>query len=310
MEPYRTLKGYIYAATGAALFSTKAIFIKLAYREEVNASLMLALRMMTALPFFLCVGLYVVYQMKRRGEAMPDTPLVFRALLTGFLGYYLSALLDFEGLVYITAQLERLVLFTYPVFVMFLGWLFFGAKLTRWGLVAAAISYAGLLLVFANDLPQGGRDTIIGTVLVLGCAVTFAFYQLLAKKFITALGSLLFTSIALTASGIACITHHIIVSQSFDFSASPRFFAMAAGAGFFATVLPSFLVNAGLSRISPQSTSMISTISPIITISLAVAILGEEFTFIDATGAALVILGIGVYAWTDSRRAKSVEVPA
>ena len=301
MERHRVLKGYIYAGLGAALFSTKAIFIKLAYREEVNAALMLALRMMVALPFFVGVGLYVFYRMRSSGVALPGWSMTVRALLTGFVGYYISAILDFEGLVYITAQLERLVLFTYPMFVMFLGWLFFGARLTRWGIAAAGLTYAGLVLVFLTDLPQGGRDTVIGTLLVLGCALTFAIYQLLAKNFITRMGSLLFTAIAMSSSAVACIVHYIVVSGSVDFSASPRFMALAAGTGFFATVLPSFLVNAGLSRISPQSTSMIATISPLITISLAVLILGEPFTLADAIGSVMVIAGVGLYAATDRK---------
>lgn len=299
MERHRVLKGYLFAAAGAALFSTKAIFIKLAYMEEANAALMLALRMATALPFFIGVGLYAVYQMRQAGKPLPDWGLAIRALFAGFIGYYISSLLDFEALVYITAQLERLVLFTYPIFVMFLGWLFFGAKLTWSSLMAAVITYVGLVVVFLTDLPAGGMDTVIGTALVLGCAITFALYQLLAKNFITAMGSALFTSIALSGSGFACIIHYIVTSRSVDFSSSPRFFWLAAGTGFFATVLPSFLVNAGLSRISPQSTSMIATISPLITISLAVWILGEPFTLVDAIGSAMVIAGVGFYALTD-----------
>ncbi len=299
MERHRVLKGYLFAAGGAALFSTKAIFIKLAYMEEANAALMLALRMATALPFFIGVGLYAVYQLRQAGKPLPGWSLTIRALLAGFIGYYISSLLDFEALVYITAQLERLVLFTYPMFVMFLGWLFFGARLTWMSIVAAVITYVGLVIVFLTDLPAGGIDTVIGTALVLGCALTFAIYQLLAKNFITAMGSALFTSIALSGSGFACIIHYILVSRSFDFSSSPRFFWLAAGTGFFATVLPSFLVNAGLSRISPQSTSMIATISPLITISLAVWILGEPFTLVDAIGSAMVIAGVGFYALTD-----------
>lgn len=299
MERHRVLKGYLFAAGGAALFSTKAIFIKLAYMEEANAALMLALRMATALPFFIGVGLYAVYQLRQAGKPLPGWGLTIRALLAGFIGYYISSLLDFEALVYITAQLERLVLFTYPMFVMFLGWLFFGARLTWMSLVAAVITYVGLVIVFLTDLPAGGIDTVIGTALVLGCALTFALYQLLAKNFITAMGSALFTSIALSGSGFACIIHYMVVSQSMDFSSSPRFFWLAAGTGFFATVLPSFLVNAGLSRISPQSTSMIATISPLITISLAVWILGEPFTLVDAIGSTMVIAGVGFYALTD-----------
>ena len=299
MEQHRVAKGYVLAGAGAALFSTKAIFIKLAYMEQANAALMLALRMAMALPFFVAVGLYAVYQLRKDGKPLPGWDLTIRALFTGFVGYYISSLLDFEGLVYITAQLERLVLFTYPIFVMFLGWMFFGARLTWLSILAAAITYAGLVVVFFSALPTGGMATVIGTCLVLGCALTFAIYQLLAKKFITALGSAMFTSIALSGSAFACIAHYIITSRSFDFSSSPRFFWLAAGTAFFATVLPSFLVNAGLSRISPQSTSMIATISPLITIALAVWILGEPFTLADALGSTMVIAGVGIYALTD-----------
>jgi drug/metabolite transporter (DMT)-like permease len=306
MERHRVLKGYLYAGAGAALFSTKAIFIKLAYMEEANAALMLALRMAVALPFFVVVGLYAVYQLRQNGKAMPGWGLTIRALFTGFIGYYISSLLDFEGLVYINAQLERLVLFTYPIFVMFLGWLFFGARLTWISIVAAAITYAGLVVVFLTDVPTGGMATVIGTALVLGCALTFAIYQLLAKNFITTMGSALFTSIALSGSAFACIAQYIVTSWSFDFSSSSRFFWLAAGTAFFATVVPSFLVNAGLSRISPLSTSMIATISPLITIALAVWILGEPFTLADAIGSAMVIAGVGIYALTDVK-AKTVN---
>ena len=294
--------GYFYAASGAALFSTKAIFIKLAYMEQANAALMLALRMAISLPFFMGVGFYALFQLRRAGKPLPSFDMLVRATLVGFIGYYISSQLDFAGLIYISAQLERLVLFTYPIFVMFLGWMFFKARITWFSVLAAAITYAGLVVVFLSALPTGGSNTIIGTALVLGCAITFAAYQLFAKKLISNMGSMLFTSIALSASGFACIAHYIVVSRSLDFSSSPRFFWLSAGTAIFATVIPSFLVNAGLSRTSPQTTSMIATISPLITIALAVWILGEPFTIADALGSAMVIAGIGLYAWADSRK--------
>ena len=300
--------GYIFAASGAALFSTKAIFIKLAYMEQANAALMLALRMAVSLPFFILVGGYAAYQLRKNGRPMPGWPMMLRALMIGFIGYYISSQLDFAGLIYISAQLERLVLFTYPIFVMFLGWLFFQARITWFSVLAAAITYAGLVVVFLSALPTGGTNTIIGTVLVLGCAITFAAYQLMAKSLISEIGSLLFTSVAMTGSGIACIAHYIVVSRSFDFSSSPRFFWLSAGTAIFATVIPSFLVNAGLSRTTPQTTSMIATISPLITIVLAVWILNEPFTWADAAGSAMIIAGVSLYAWADSRRTVSVAI--
>ncbi len=306
MNQHRVM-GYIYAASGAALFSTKAIFIKLAYMEQTNAALMLALRMAISLPFFVGVGVYAVIKLRREERSLPSLDMFIRAILVGFVGYYISSQLDFAGLIFISAQLERLVLFTYPIFVMFLGWLFFKARITWLSVLAAAITYAGLVVVFLSALPTGGRNTIIGTVLVLGCAITFAAYQLFAKKLISNMGSMLFTSIALSASGVACMAHYIVVSRSFDFSSSPRFFWLSAGTAIFATVIPSFLVNAGLSRTTPQTTSMIATISPLITIALAVWILGEPFTLADAMGSAMVIAGVSLYAWADSRRSQGTS---
>jgi drug/metabolite transporter (DMT)-like permease len=300
--------GYVFAALGAALFSSKAIFIKLAYLERADAAMMLALRMVMSLPFFLAIGLYALYLHRRAGRPYPSPRFVALAALNGFIGYYVAAYLDFAGLIYITAQLERLVLFTYPVFVMFLGWLFFKGRITMNGLIGAAITYSGLAVIFSRGLSADGWTTIIGTVLVLGAALTFALYQLLAKNLITAMGSTLFTAIAMSAASIACVIHYLLVSHGSGPSVSWHYLGLVAGCAFFATVLPSFLINAGLGRTSPQATSMISTISPLITIFLAVIFLGEEFTFTDAIGTALIILGVGFYAWSDARaRAPAAE---
>jgi drug/metabolite transporter (DMT)-like permease len=303
--------GYIFAASGAALFSTKAIFIKLAYMEQANAALMLALRMILSMPFFVGAGIYAAVQLRRAGKPLPDSGMLWRATGVGFIGYYLSSQLDFAGLIFITAQLERLVLFTYPMFVMFLGWLFFKTRITWFSILAAAITYVGLVVVFMSDLPTGGTATVIGTGLVLLCALTFAAYQLLAKGMISVMGSMLFTAIALSSAGVACIIHYIVVSRSVDFSSSPRFFWLSAGTAIFATVIPSFLINAGLSRTTAQTTAMISTISPLVTIFLAVTILGEEFTLADALGSTMVIAGVALYAWADSRKvAITTEIEA
>ena len=217
---------------------------------------------------------------------MPSAKVWLATMAIGFVGFYLSAYLDFKGLVYITAQLERLVLFTYPVMIMVLGWLFFKGRITMMGCLGAAITYGGLLIVFMKSVPEGGSNTILGTALVLGCALTYALYQLLAKQIIGIIGSPLFTGVALSSSAVACVLHYIIANQTFDFSATRNFYVMAIGCGIVATVIPSFLVNAALSRITAQSSSMIAAISPIITISLAVWILGEKFTLIDAFGSA------------------------
>lgn len=295
------LTGFALAAIGAALFSTKAIFIKLAYQETVDGALMLAWRMIFALPFYLAIGGWALHKRRARGEPLPNANSVGWAAFIGFVGYYLASQFDFAGLQYISAGLERLVLFTYPVFIMLLGWLFMGHTLTGMGLFAAAVTYLGLAIVFAADLPEGGSETVLGTALVLGAAIAFAWHHLLAKRALPALGSALFTSIALTSASVFCILHQLIVSG--HFAASPRFLWLSAGCAIFATVLPTLSINAGLARTSPQIVAMISTVSPIVTIGLAVAILGENFTATDAAGAALILAGVGLYTFGERKAA-------
>jgi drug/metabolite transporter (DMT)-like permease len=284
--------GYALTFAGATLFSTKAIFIKLAYREEVNATLLVAWRMIFSTPVFLVVGLIALVLQSKRGD----------------LGYGLSAYLDFKGLEFISAQLERLVLFTYPLFIMFLGAAFFGQRITRHGIIACVITYIGLAIVVGIDLPEGGRNTVIGTALVLACAVTFALNQLYAKNLITVLGSIIYTSISMVAGGFASVFIH--AASDGDFGASPTFLWYALGCAVFATVLPIFCINAGLARTSAQTVGMISTISPLVTIIFAVWILSEPFTWADAVGSSLVLLGVGFYTWGDMRQKTAAKLLA
>ena len=297
------MTGYALAAAGAALFSTKAIFIKLAYQDLANGALLLAWRMIFALPVFVIVGALTLRRRRLAGQAALTAVQVLRAIGTGFIGYYVAAILDFKGLEYISAQMERLVLFTYPIFVMLLGWAFFGQRLTRLGLLGGFITYCGLAVVFGSGLFVGGEGVITGTLLVLGAALSFALYQLLAKRNIQVMGAALFTAISLSTSAVAAILHYVMESGGMDFSAPPRFLMLAAGTAVIATILPSFLMNAGMAKIGPQSVAMISTLSPVVTIALAVWILGEPFTWADALGSALVLAGVGIYTLGDSRAA-------
>ena len=298
--------GYAYAALGAALFSSKAIFVKLAYLERVDASLLLALRMAFALPLFIAIGAYALRLRMSQGLPMPDRRTIGTCIATGFIGYYVSTLLDFGGLMYISAQLERLVLFSYPLFVMVLGALYFGGRITMRGVVAAVITYVGLGAAMAQEgaAGSGGWNTIIGVGLVLSAAFTFAIYQLLAKGFIEKMGSLLFTAVAMTSSSVASFIHYGVFGDPAGMTVSHHFLVIAAMLAIFATVVPSFLINAGLGRIGPQATAMIGTLSPLFTILLAVMILGEPFTLMNAVGTTLVLVGIGYYTWADMRAAR------
>ncbi|NPA72188.1 MAG: EamA family transporter, partial [Gammaproteobacteria bacterium] len=195
-----TAIGFILAIVGTALFSLKSIFIKLAYVEGLNADSVLMLRMAIALPIYLIILAWLIKQ-----YTQPDTgskgiiPTLTTITLLGFIGYYLSSWLDLKGLEMISAQLERLTLFTYPMLVAILGALFFKTPITRKILYALVISYSGLLMVFLEESTLAGDEVSLGTLLVFLAALSFSFYVLFGKPLIHQVGSLWFTSIAMTA---------------------------------------------------------------------------------------------------------------
>ncbi len=308
MDRRSLIIGYLLVAAGSALFSSKAIFIKLAYLERYDALLILAWRMAFALPVFLAVGAIELARRTREGKPPPGRNTILQAIGIGLIGYYLAMILDFTGLLYVTAQLERLALFTYPIFLIFIGAAFFGLRLSAWSLAAAAITYVGLAIVFVSDFSVGGSNVTLGTILVLGSAISFAIYQLMAKRCIGEMGSTLFTSVALSAAAVTTLAHVLIVRGGLDTSMSAHYFLLAAATGLLATVVPSFFVNAGMARIGAASTAMISNVSPLMTIYFAVTLLGEEFTLAHALGTALVVGGVGLNTWRDLRKAPPEEV--
>jgi drug/metabolite transporter (DMT)-like permease len=222
--------------------------------------------------------------------------------LVGVLGYWFASYVDFLGLVYISAQFERLILFTYPAFVVLLGALFFGQPIRPRIVFGIAISYAGLLLIFATKLEALGTDVAKGAGLVLTAAAAFALYQLFAKGLIGVIGPRLFTCIAMSAAAAAALVQFALVEPMSSLAVSPRLMGISLFLAIGATVLPSFLLNAALHRISAQANATIGTLSPVITILLAVAILGETFGWVDAAGTALVIAGIGWFTLAERRR--------
>lgn len=295
------LVGYGLAMSGAILFSTKGIFIKLAYAEGASTEMVLALRMLVALPVYVVIMVMLL----GRGEKM-------RALLTpgrlaasmavGALGYYLSSYLDFAGLSFVTAQYERLVLFTYPFFVFIFGVWFFGDNMNWKLLPAMGVTYAGLLVIFGWNLAVQPQGLLIGTLLVLGSAVTFAFYQHLARRQMLVLGSALFTCIGMSTAALLAIGQSLVLSGPTGFlTLSPAIWTQGLLLGVFGTVLPSFLLNAGIARIGARATSSTASFGPIATIALAVVVLGEDFTLFHAIGTALVLIGSTLFARIERR---------
>jgi drug/metabolite transporter (DMT)-like permease len=301
-RPTRPWAGYAFAAGGAVLFSTKAVLIKLAYAEGINTETLLALRMALSLPFFLVIGARAARERGRRGEGPVGRRLLVRACWVGVLGYWLASYADFLGLNHISAHFERLILFTYPGFVLLFGALFFGQPVRARSLVALGLSYVGLAVIFTADLRAGGSNVPLGAGLVLTAAVSFALYQLLAKGVIGRMGPQLFTCVAMTAAAAVAIGQFLLTQPPAALWVGPRLLVHGLLLAVGATVLPSLMLNAALHRISAQANSVIGTLSPVVTIALAVLLLGERLGPADAVGAVLVMAGVGWFTLADRKR--------
>lgn len=302
--------GYALAALGAILFSLKGILIKLAYggvdgAPAVDAITLLTLRMAFALPIYGAIGLLAWRARARDGLPMPSLRVMAACITLGLLGYYGSAYLDFEGLVYLSAQMERLILFTYPMFVMLLGAMFFGYAVSVRGVFALILAYAGIAVIFGGGAVATGEHVLLGAAFVFTGAFTFAVYQLVAGPLIKEAGTGIFTAAAMIAAALGTFTHFLAThSPGTLLTLPPRILWLAVAMAVFATVLPSLMLNGALGKISAQAVSVIGTVSPVATIAMAVTFIGEPFTPVDALGTAMVIGGVALFTLLDARRGK------
>ncbi|WP_116652562.1 DMT family transporter [Pelagibacterium sediminicola] len=299
--------GLVLAALGAGFFATKGIFVKLVLADGLDALTILTWRMVLATPAFMVLG-WSGLAARRRGRGKHGgTPVPVRAVLVaigvGIVGYYGASYLDFAALSFISAQLNRLALLTYPFMVLILGAVLFGRRLSAGAVAAALLAYAGIAIIFAHDLTIEGDNVLTGTLLVLGAALAYALYQLFAKSAIDALGSALFTGIAMTAAGGTIFAHFLFTHPLTALAIEPATLLMLIGLAAIATVLPVLMIAAAIGRIGPERTAIFGNISPILTIVLAVVILNEPFTPYHGVGTVLVICGILLFTRLTRHRA-------
>ena len=300
-RPAIPLAGYAFGAAGAVLFASKGIIIKLAYAEGIDPETLLALRLAFSLPFYLVIGAIAVLGMRRRGEALPSLKILAQSAGIGALGYWFSSYADFLGLQYISASFARLILFTYPLFVVLFGALLFGQPIRLRALGAFAIAYFGIAMIFAQNFSTAGSDAVRGAMLVGAAAMSFALYLLMTRRLLDHIGSALFTCVAMISACVVAVGQFVAVRPLDALLVSPHMFELALMIAIGATVLPTFLMNAALKRISAQANSMISTVSPVATMALAFVFLGETASVTELVGAGLVVGGIGWFTLADSR---------
>lgn len=285
--PSQLTTGLLLAAAGSIAFSGKAIIVKLAYRHGVDAVSLLMLRMLFALPMFMLMAWWA-----GRGKAPLTRADWLGVIGLGFCGYYLSSFLDFLGLAYISASLERLILYLNPTLVLVLGWFLFKKRISRRQGVAMAISYSGVLLVFGHELNLQGPDAVLGAVLVFLSAISYAIYLIYSGELVKRLGALRLAGWATSIACAFCLLQYALLKPlALAHTPEPVLWLSLLNA-VVCTALPVLLVMMAIERIGPGLTSQTGMIGPMSTLLMGVWILGEPFNAWIIVGTILVLSGV------------------
>ena len=298
--------GVSLALIGAVFFSGKAIVVKLAYAYPVDASTLLAMRMLLSLPMFL--GALVFTSLRNKTQvaiSLKDYGLI---VLAGLLGYYLASLFDFMGLQYITAGLERLILFTYPSIVLLISCVIQQKMPQGWQLWCMAISYLGLAVVYGHETVLLGTNTSLGVLLVFFSAISYAGYLVLSESLLKRIGTIRFTAMATLVSA-AAILIQISIQQPVNIILEQPLpvWGWSLVNAVFCTFVPVFAVMTSISLIGAARVSQLGMIGPVATIVLGTFVLNEPFTIWHAAGTVLVMAGVAMINF--AKRTKGIETP-
>jgi drug/metabolite transporter (DMT)-like permease len=279
------------ATFGAIAFSGKAIIVKLAYRYGVDAVTLIMYRMLFALPIFAAMAWWA-----SRGRAALTRKDWLGVLWLGFTGYYLASFLDFAGLAYISASLERLILYLNPTLVLLLGLVLYGRRITRPQMFGMAISYGGVMLVFGHEMTLLGRETVWGALLVFLSAISYALYLVYSGEMVKRLGALRLVGLATSVACLFCILQFVLLRPLAAAAVAPEVIWLSVLNATLCTAVPVLMVMMAIERIGAGLAAQIGMVGPMSTILMGVLILGEPFTAWVAAGTVLVIAGIFVFS--------------
>lgn len=282
--------GIALALFGAVAFSGKAIIVKLGYRHGADAITLLALRMLVALPFFALMAWWARRDTQRFRLRGSDR---WKVVGLGFCGYYLASFLDFAGLEYITATLERLILYLTPTLVLLIGAVVFRRKPMGRQLFALLISYCGVALAFTHDLDVGGSDIALGGILVFLSALSYATYLVGSGEVVARVGAVRLTAYASAVAACFCLLHFMIVRPWHSlFEQAADIYWLSLLNGTLCTVLPVLATMMAVQRLGSALASQIGMVGPVSTIVMSLLILGEPMGPWQVAGTVLVMLGV------------------
>jgi len=284
--------GLVLAVLGAIGFSGKAIIVKLAYRHGVDPVTLLMLRMAFALPLFAALAWWA-------GRGQPAlTVRDWRVVgVLGFLGYYLASFLDFAGLQYVTASLERLILYLNPTLVLLLGWLLHRQRVSAGQLRALALSYAGIVVTFGHELRVEGGHVALGSALVFASAASYALYLVLSGQEVRRLGALRLTGLASTVACVLCLLQFLLLRPVDTlWTLAPPVWGLSMLNAALCTVAPVLMVMMAIERIGAGAAAQAGMVGPVSTVLLGVLLLGEPLTPWVVAGTVLVLGGVAMLA--------------
>lgn len=295
-RPPHLVSGLLLACAGSIAFSGKAIIVKLAYRHGVDAVTLIMYRMLFALPMFLALAWWATYR-QGGGAKHPLSRRDWLGILgLGVTGYYLASFLDFWGLSYISASLERLILYLNPTLVLLLGWLLYGRRISATQAVAMAVSYAGVLLVFGHEADFAGPDAALGALLVFLSAISYAIYLVYSGEMVKRLGSMRLVGLATSVACLLCLLQFVLLRPLSAALVAPEVVWLSLLNALLCTAAPVLMVMMAIERIGASAAAQTGMLGPMATILMGVWWLGEPFTAGIALGTALVIAGIFVFS--------------
>ncbi|HVM88258.1 MAG TPA: DMT family transporter [Puia sp.] len=289
--------GFFITFLGAILFSTKAIIIKKAFRAtSVDPLTLLVLRMIFSLPFYM--GVAILASLKKDNVKMTQRQWVY-VIILGIAGYYLSSYFDFVGLQYVSAGLERLILFLYPTFAVLINSFAFKLKINRLQKIALALTYAGIGIAYFGEIKidNGKPDLYWGSFLIFICAITYSVYLVGSGRMIPKLGATKFTAYAMLAATGGVLLHFILQKHNIDVLFNRSLFGYGMLLALIATVIPSFMLSYGMKTIGPNNTAIMTSIGPVSTVLQAHFILGDKIFSEQIIGTILVITGVLLIGW-------------
>ncbi|WP_300648363.1 DMT family transporter [Hydrogenophaga sp.] len=284
--------GLMLAAAGSIAFSGKAIIVKLAYRHGVDAVTLIMYRMLFALPLFLALAWWATYRQGGGNQPPLSRDDWLGILGLGVTGYYLASFLDFWGLQYISASLERLILYLNPTLVLVLGWVIYKRRITRLQALAMAVSYGGVLVVFGHEAGLQGPDALLGAALVFGSAISYAVYLLYSGELVQRLGSLRLVGLATSVACVLCLAQFVLLRPMSAALVAPEVIWLSVLNATLCTFAPVLMVMMAIERIGSGLTAQTGMVGPMSTIVMGVVILGEPFNGWIVVGTVLVLSGV------------------